>query len=240
MEAKDLTALIHPMLAVAIVFPLIGMVVRLAILTRQRRLQVADHQKSKLAPTNGPDHLQLGRWLAAWVVAITLIALLYSIIVKSILPNQLWSADPFKFVFLILLFVATIASFALLYMAKPALWRGIFATLTGMGLVILGCQDGVFRRGYEWYTSHYYYGIIAALLMVFSLAIVADIYKDRQHRWRRAHMILNSVAVLLFIGQGFTGTRDLLEIPLSWQMPYIYQCDFENLTCPQLSDGEGG
>ncbi|TVQ21843.1 MAG: DUF4079 domain-containing protein [Leptolyngbya sp. DLM2.Bin15] len=240
MEAKDLTALIHPMLAVVVVFPLIGMVVRLAILTRQRRLQVADHQKSKIAPTTGPDHLQLGRWLSAWVVAITLIALLYSIVVKSMLPNQLWSTDPFKFVFLILLFAATIASFVLLYTARPALWRGIFATLTGMGLVILGCQDGVFRRGYEWYTSHYYYGIIAALLMVFSLAIVADIYQDRQHRWRRAHMVLNGIAVLLFIGQGFTGTRDLLEIPLSWQMPYIYQCDFENLTCPQLSDGEGG
>lgn len=232
MGAKDFFGLIHPMLAVVVVFPLIGMVGRLAILTRQRRLQTADKQKSKIAPTVGPEHLQLGRWLAASVVAITLIALLFSIVFKSILPNQLWATDLFKFVFLLAMFGLTIAAFVFLYLAKPAVWRGIFATLTGMGLVILGCQDGVFRRGYEWYTSHYYYGILAALLMVFSLAIVPDIYKDRANRWRRAHMVLNGIAVLLFMGQGFTGARDLLEIPLSWQEPYIYQCDYVNLTCP--------
>jgi phosphoglycerol transferase MdoB-like AlkP superfamily enzyme len=237
MLIADWTALIHPMLAVVVVFPLIGMVVRLAVLTRQRRLQVLDHQKSKIAPTVGPEHLQLGRWLSAWVIAITIIALLYSIVVKSILRNDLWATDPTRVVIIALMVVATIASFVLLYWAKPARWRAIFATLTGMGLVILGCQDGVFRRGYEWYTSHYYYGILAALLMVFSLAIVADIYQDRQHRWRRAHIVLNIIAVLLFAGQGFTGARDLLEIPLSWQMPYIYQCDFQNLTCPQPGDG---
>ncbi|TAG11991.1 MAG: DUF4079 domain-containing protein, partial [Oscillatoriales cyanobacterium] len=45
--------------------------------------------------------------------------------------------------------------------------------------------------------------------------------------------ILNSIAVLLFLGQGMTGTRDLLEIPLSWQKPYIYSCDFPNKTCPK-------
>ena len=30
-----------------------------------------------------------------------------------------------------------------------------------------------------------------------------------------------------------TGARDLLEIPLSWQKPYIYQCDFTNMICPE-------
>lgn len=29
-----------------------------------------------------------------------------------------------------------------------------------------------------------------------------------------------------------TGTRDLLEIPLSWQEPYIYKFDFVNKICP--------
>jgi hypothetical protein len=36
-----------------------------------------------------------------------------------------------------------------------------------------------------------------------------------------------------------TGTRDLLEIPLSWQKPAIYKCDFQKQTCgailPQLA-----
>ncbi|URD48633.1 MULTISPECIES: hypothetical protein [Chroococcidiopsis] len=34
------------------------------------------------------------------------------------------------------------------------------------------------------------------------------------------------------MGQGLTGTRDLLEIPLGWQKHYIEQCDFMNQTCP--------
>ncbi|MEH2444537.1 MAG: DUF4079 domain-containing protein [Nostoc sp.] len=78
----------------------------------------------------------------------------------------------------------------------------------------------------------HYIGITAALLMIFSLAIVQDIYQDKSNRWRIVHTILNCIALLLFIGQGMTGTRDLLEIPLSWQEPYIYQCDFAHKTCP--------
>ncbi len=144
----------------------------------------------------------------------------------------MWNKTPFQVIFILLLFAATIASLVFLYRAKQRLWRAVFATLAGAGLVILGCQDGVYRRTNEWYWSHYYIGITAALLMIFSLAIVQDIYQDKSNRWRIVHTILNCIALLLFIGQGMTGTRDLLEIPLSWQEPYIYQCDFANKTCP--------
>ncbi len=125
--------------------------------------------------------------------------------------------------FIVLLFAATIASLFFLYRAEQRLWRGVFATLTGAGLIVLGCQDGVFRRTNEWYVSHYYIGITAAMLMIFPLAIVPDIYKDRSNRWRIAHTVLNCIALLLFVGQGMTGTRDLLEIPLGWQEPYVYK-----------------
>jgi Protein of unknown function (DUF4079) len=102
-----------------------------------------------------------------------------------------------------------------------------------MGLVILGSQPEIYRREAEWYVSHYYYGMIAAMLMIFSLAIIQDIYQDRRNRWRNVHIILNCLALLLFIGQGFTGTRDLLEIPPGWQKPYVeslykYQCNNQN------------
>lgn len=130
------------------------------------------------------------------------------------------------------MFVATIASLVMLNRARTKLWRAVFATLTGMGLVILGSQPEVFRRGFEWYVSHYYYGITAAMLMIFSLAIIPDIYQDRTNRWRNVHVILNCLALLFFLGQGMTGTRDLLEIPLSWQASHIGKCDFTNLTCP--------
>ncbi len=212
MDSSDFLALIHPVLAVVVVFPIIGMVVNLAWQTRQRRLQTVGGGKSQIAPVVGREHVQLGHWLTSTVVGVTLVALAYSIVVKSFIENQLWSKNPSQVIFIVLMFAVTIASLVFLYRARQRHWRGIFATLTGMGLVILGCQDGVFRRTNEWYWSHYYIGITAALLMVFSLAIVEDIYKDKSNRWRNFHIILNCVALLLFIGQGFTGSRDLFEI----------------------------
>ncbi len=231
MELKDFLALIHPALAVVVVFPLIGMVVNFAWQTRQRRLQTAAKDKSKIPPSVGPEHAKLGRWLTGSVVGLTLVGLAYPIF-EHILSDRIWSKAPLQVAFIALMFLDTIASLVLLNVAKKKLWRGIFATLTGAGLVILGCQDGVFRRTHEWYWSHYYIGITAALLMIFALAIQEDISKDKSNRWRTLHIILNSFAVLLFVGQGLTGTRDLLDIPLSWQKPYIYTCDFNNKTCP--------
>ena len=73
---------------------------------------------------------------------------------------------------------------------------------------------------------------MSVLLMIISLAIVPEIYKDRSHRWRIIHTVLNCIALLLFLGQGMTGSRDLLEIPLSWQKPAVYKCDFEKKVCP--------
>ncbi|NJR75870.1 MAG: DUF4079 domain-containing protein [Scytonema sp. CRU_2_7] len=231
MELADFLGLIHPAIAVFFVFPLIGIVGNFAWATRQRRLQTIDSGKSKIPPVVGVEHRRLGTWLTGAVVGLALLGLAYPI-GKNIIKKQLWDKDFFQVIFILLMFAATITSLVLLYRAKQALWRGIFATLTGAGLVILGCQDGVFRRDDEWYWSHYYFGITAALLMIFSLAIFPDIYKDRSNRWRIVHTILNCIALLLFIGQGMTGTRDLLEIPLSWQESHIFQCDFVNKTCP--------
>ncbi|MBE9211912.1 DUF4079 domain-containing protein [Plectonema cf. radiosum LEGE 06105] len=230
MELADFFTLIHPAIAIIFVFPLIGNVVNFAWSTRQRRLQTKDKGKSKIPPVVGTEHKRLGDWLTASVVGLTLIGLAHPIS-KNIIKNQLWNKAPFQVIFILLMFVATIASLVLLYKAQKKEWRAIFATLTGIGLVILGCQDGVFRRTNEWYWSHYYYGITAALLMIFSLAIVPEIYRDKSNRWRTIHTVLNTFALLLFIGQGFTGARDLLEIPLSWQEPFVYKCDFANKTC---------
>ncbi len=210
-EIKNALTLLHPAIAVVFVFPLIGMVVNLGWQTRQRRKQNVAGGKSKIPPVVGPEHNRLGYWLTGLVVGVTLLGLAHPI-GKNILVNQLVSKEPFQVLFIVLLFAATIASLVFLYQAKQLLWRGVFATLTGAGLVILGCQDGVFRRTNEWYASHYYIGIAAALLMIFSLAIVPTIYKDRSNRWRIAHTILNCIALLLFVGLGMTGTRDLLDI----------------------------
>lgn len=231
MNFVDVTGLIHPALAVAFVFPLIGIVVHYAWQTRQRRLQAKESGKSKIPPIVGSEHVKLGRWLSNSVVGVALIGLAYPLFTKMT-ENQVWTQDSFRAWFVVLMFAVTVASLVFLNRSATKLWRGVFATLTGMGLVILGCQPEIFRRTYEWQVSHYYYGMTAALLMIFSLAIIPDIYKDKTNRWRTIHVILNCFAVLLFIGQGMTGTRDLLEIPLSWQETHLYKCDFVNKTCP--------
>ncbi|MDF0556385.1 DUF4079 domain-containing protein [Kamptonema sp. UHCC 0994] len=232
MELQDTLALLHPAIAIIVVFPLIGIVLNRALLTRQRRLQVADGEKSKIPPVVGSEHVAIGNWLSRSVVGVALLGMAYPIFSKM-LGNDTLTKEPFRVFFVVAIFLLSIASFTLLFKARVKLWRGIFATFTGMGLIILGFQPEIFRRDNEWFVSHYYYGITAALLMIFSVAIVPDIYQDKQNRWRTAHIILNCFALLLFIGQGMTGARDLLEIPLHWQEHYIYQCDFTNKTCPQ-------
>lgn len=228
METIDFLRLVHPVIAVIWVFPLVGITTYYAWLTRQRRLALVAQAKSKIPPVVGPEHVKIGRWLAASVIGVALVGLAYPI-AKHFGRNQGWQQAPFQGVFISLMFGFTLAALVLLYRARAPQWRATFATLTSAGLIILGCQDGVFRRSNEWYMSHYYYGMVAAILMVISVAILPEIY--RSTRWRRIHIGLNVLALLLFMGQGMTGTRDLLEIPLSWQEPFIYQCDFVNKTC---------
>lgn len=217
MESKDLILLLHPVAAVILVFPLLGVVVNRALQVRQRRLAEG---KSKIPAVVGQEHVQLGRWLAGSVVGIVLLALANDVF-GNIIQNGVWNKEPFKVVLIGLMFGAAIASLTFLYKAQAKLWRAVFAALSSMALIVLGAQDGVYRKTEQWYISHYYYGITAAVLMIISLATLREIYQDRTHRWRTVHIVLNSFALLLFIGQGITGARALLEVPLSWQEPYV-------------------
>jgi len=230
---SDTLALIHPFLAVAIVFPAIGITAHMAWQTRQRRLHVAEgssNTKSKIPPTVGRDHVRVGRWLTGLVTGVTLVALAYALIYKM----KIWTQSIGPASFVVLMFAATIAAIVMLYRAQPEQpqWRAIWTSFASMGLIVLGSQDGVFRRTNEWYVSHYYYGILVSVLMLVSLATLPEIYRDKTQRWRKLHAALNCLALLLFLGQGFTGTRDLLEIPLSWQRSHLSQCNWSAQTCP--------
>ena len=219
MNLEQYIWLIHPALAVAIVFPVIGIAVNYAWQTRQRRLQSADGGKSKIPPVVGREHVEIGRWLTGTVVGAALLGLAHPIVYKNIYKKQLWVEAPGQVLGFVLMFVLAIVSLFFLYRVRKPLLRAICATLSGVGLILLGTQDGVWRLGNQWYWSHYYYGMAAALLMILSLAVVEDIYKDRTAKsWRILHTILNTVALLLFLGQGFTGSRDLFEVAL-WMKP---------------------
>jgi len=222
MALSDWFMLIHPTIAVIIVFPLLGIVLYQAWLTRTRRLALKDGQKSPIPPTSGAEHVRIGRFLSMAVIMVALMGLADPIFSKM-LANDALQTTPFRFVFLASIVILTGVSIVFLDRATNQIWRGTFAMLTGTGLGILGMQPEIYQRNSEWHLSHYYLGMVAAMLMIFSLTIVQDIYRDRTQRWRNVHIILNSVATLLFLAQGFTGSRDLLEIPLSWQKPYIQQ-----------------
>ena len=133
------------------------------------------------------------------------------------LERELGEKSPGQVVLITLMFVATFACLVFLYQARQQLSRGGYATLTGFALAVWGFQDGIFCREDEWLVSHFYYGLTAALLMVFLLAIVPEIYQKRSHRRRKTHTVLSCIALLLFLPQGVTGSRDLWEIPLIWQ-----------------------
>ena len=75
MNTTDLLGLVHPAIAVALVFPTIGIVANFAWQTRQRRLQTAQGTKSKIPPLVGPEHVAMGRWLTGMVVGVTLIGI---------------------------------------------------------------------------------------------------------------------------------------------------------------------
>ncbi|MEM9002213.1 MAG: DUF4079 domain-containing protein [Cyanobacteria bacterium P01_F01_bin.86] len=228
MDTIDLLRLAHPAIAVFYVFPLIGIATYFAFQTRQRRLASINKEKTRISPVVGPEHVKVGRWLAASVVGVSLLGMAHPI-AKKMIANNTWAESPLRVIFVVAMYVFTIAALVFLYQAKTALWRGIFAALSSMGLIVLGCQPEIFRRGFEWFVSHYYYGMCAAVLMIVSVAVLPEIYKSPA--WRRAHIALNVIALLFFIGQGMTGVRDLLEVPLSWQEPFIFQCDFANKTC---------
>ena len=66
--------------------------------------------------------------------------------------------------------------------------------------------------------------------MLWSLSVRPEILRDL--RFRRLHVTASILAAVLFFMQGVTGTRDLLEIPLSWQQPAVYRCDFVLRSCP--------
>ena len=230
MAGVDWLWILHPFLAVVLVYPLVGVVVRLAIQTRARRLQ-----NQKLPVTVGRDHSDLGRWLAAAVVLLVLVAL--SVVIGTKAPLVQFEGGLARAIQLLLVLFGTIVSLLALWRCTRPGLRLAFSLITWAGVLGLGAQPEVWRLSDNPFTpafwqSHYWAGVGVTGLMLFSLGARAEILRDI--RIRRLHVTANVLAALLFLTQGLTGTRDLLEIPLSWQKSTIYRCDFNAKTCSSL------
>ena len=228
MTTIDWLWILHPALAVVLIYPLIGMVVRLAWQTRQRRVAQVKHP-----PVVGRDHSDLGRWLAAGVVLLVLIALTVAIATKA--PPADFSGGVGRAIQLSIVLLGTGASMVALLRSKAAALRLSFSLITWIGVLTLGAQPEVWRLSDDplspaFWQSHYWAGVAVTGLMLFALAARPEILRDL--RLRRLHVTASVLAALLFVMQGITGTRDLLEIPLSWQKPAVYSCDFDLQRCP--------
>jgi len=100
----------------------------------------------------------------------------------------------------------------------------------------LGSQPEIWRlsdnpfTGAFW-SSHYWSGVLLTGLFLMNLAARPEI--TRHLGWRRLHVASNILIMVLLAVQAITGTRDLLEIPLSWQKAAIERCDVRAHTCPE-------
>ena len=228
MTITDWLWILHPALAVVLIYPLIGMVVRLAWQTRQRRVAKVNHP-----PVVGRNHSDLGRWLAVGVVLLVLIAL--TVVIATKVPPADFSGGAGRAIQLSIVLLGTGGSLVALWRSKAAALRLSFSLITWMGVLTLGAQPEVWRLSDDplspaFWQSHYWSGVAVTGLMLFSLAARPEILRDL--RLRRLHVTASVLAALLFLMQGITGTRDLLEIPLSWQKPAVYACDFDLQRCP--------
>jgi hypothetical protein len=231
MTPIDWFSLLHPVLVILFVYPVVGATIRLGILVREKRLGIT--QQPVLVPREHADH---GRWLTAGVVVAVLVALVYSFLSKAVEPGAAFAGGPLRLGLLMVVAAGTlVALLALLKVKQPAL-RASFTLLTWAGLLGLGSQPEIWRLSDNpfsaaFWGSHYWSGVLLTGLLLFNLAARPEI--TRRPAWRRLHIASNLLVMLLLAVQAITGSRDLLEIPLSWQKPAIYRCDFQNRTCPE-------
>jgi hypothetical protein len=230
MTVTDWFSLLHPVLIILFVYPVVGATIRLGILARERRLKI-----NPLPPTVGVEHADHGRWVTSGVVVAVLIALLYSFLSKFLEPGAAFAGGTPRLALLLLVSAGTLASLLALWRVKKAPYRASFALLTWAGVLGLGSQSEIWRlsdnplSGAFW-GSHYWAGVLLTGLLLFATAAKQEIFKSM--RFRRLHVSAGVLTAVLLAVLAITGTRDLLEIPLSWQKSAIYACNFEQRTCP--------
>ena len=234
MQIIDWLWLIHPVAAVVIVYPLLGLVLRLGHQARSRRLG-----QTKLPMQAGHDHADIGRWLTTTVVGSVIAALV--VVIATKVPLSSFAGGTARLSLLTLVALGTALSLVCLWQVRAAAYRATFALWCWIGLIGLGLQPEVWRLGDNplkpaFWQSHFWGGIGLCGLLLFSMAARPE--TQRSLRWRRLHLSANVLAAVVFLAQGISGPRDLLEIPLNWQKPAIYACDFAAQQCPAANPAQ--
>ena len=229
MTPIDWLALLHPVLIILFVYPVVGATIRLGILARERRLKI-----NPLPPSVGIEHGDHGRWLTGGVVVAVLIALDYSFIKHFLNQATPFAGGAARLGLLLVVSAGTLLAYLALWFVKKAPLRASFALLTWAGLLGLGSQKEIWRLSDnpltgEFWGSHYWAGVLLTGLLLVSVAARQEVL--RSLRMRRLHVTANLLVAVLLAVVAITGTRDLLEIPPSWQAPALRGCDPTTLQC---------
>ena len=229
MTAIDWLALAHPVLVILFIYPVVGATVRLGILVREQRLGIT--QQPAKVPAEHRDH---GRWLSSAVVVAVLLALLYSFASCYVADPAAFSGGAPRLLQLLWAAAGSAVSLVALWWVRSPQGRAGFALLCWAGLLGLGSQPEIWRlsdnplTGSFW-GSHYWAGILLTGLLLATTAARPEI--QRSLRLRRLHVCAAVLAMLLLAVLAITGSRDLLEMPLSWQKPALFSCDFNARRC---------
>lgn len=229
MTALDWLALLHPVLVILFVYPVVGATIRLGILVREKRLGIT--RQPDLVPV---EHAAHGAWVTGGVVVAVWIALLYSLLAQGLAAGALAGGLP-RLLLLGLAALGTLASLLALLRVRWAPLRASFALLCWAGLLSLGSQPEIWRLSDNplkagFWSSHYWSGALLTGLLLFTTAARPEI--RRLPRLRRLHLGLNLLVMVLLAVQAITGSRDLLQMPLSWQTPALLRCDPLVRRCP--------
>ena len=231
MTALDWLALLHPVLVILFVYPVVGATIRLGILVREKRLGIT--RQPDLVPV---EHAAHGAWVTVGVVLAVWIALIYSLLAHALAVGVSQTGGLPRLLLLTLVAAGTLVALLTLLRVRRAVLRASFALLCWAGLLALGSQPEIWRlsdnplNGGFW-GSHYWSGVLLTGLLLFTTAARPEII--RMPGLRRLHLGLNLLVMLLLAVQAITGTRDLLEMPLSWQSPAILSCDPHLRSCPR-------
>ena len=191
-------ALVHPVLIILFVYPVIGAMIRLGILARERRLEI-----NPIAATVPVEHVDHGRWATAGLLVAVLFALSHALADVGVGFSS-W-------VMAVLQATGVVVSFTALLRTRRLALRLLFSWSCWLFLLLITIQPSLVSQralaAPEVWQSHTWGGLLLIAFLLLTMACQREI---AGRLWmRRIHVALNILVALLLATQAITGTRDL-------------------------------